>query len=160
VRVVGLDLSLVATGVADESGTRTLSPKKLRGVPRLAWFHTEIIRAVEGYEAAVIEGYSFGSQAGREVLGELGGIARLAIYQLGVMLVVIPPKLLKKYVTGSGNAGKDEVIAAAIRNFGFEGISNNEADAYMLRCMARDWINEEDVSKERKSLLTKLEWAW
>jgi crossover junction endodeoxyribonuclease RuvC len=136
VRILGIDGSLTATGLASVEGVRTLKPpKNMRGAERLSWFGNEIRDLSDETDVAIVEGYSFASKAAREVLGELGGIIRVELYRANVPFVVVQPKSVKKFATGVGNAGKDEVIAAAIRRWGFEGVSNNEADAWMLYLM-------------------------
>jgi Holliday junction resolvasome RuvABC endonuclease subunit len=42
-----------------------------------------------------------------------------------------PVQTIKKFVTGKGNAGKDEVIEA-VKTLGFNPIDDNEADAIAL----------------------------
>jgi Holliday junction resolvasome RuvABC endonuclease subunit len=138
VNIVGLDLSLTATGVADTSGTSVLSTK-LRGCERLAWLREEIVCLFpplnDGTQdgLAVMEGYSYASANQAHQAGELGGVIRLALHEGGVPCIVVSPKTLKKYATGHGNAGKEEVLAAAIRRLNYEGHNNNEADALWLR---------------------------
>jgi len=140
-RILALDLSLRRTGVCRPDGaTSCITTGSLRGLERI----DAIVRNVqelcrcEAAELLVLEGYSFGSQ-GRSVfdIAELGGCVRFLLYRLGIPFVDVPPATLKKYATGRGNCGKDEMIAAAIRRFGFAGCDNNEADAYLLWCMAR-----------------------
>lgn len=146
--VVGLDLSLTATGVATEAGCEVLAAK-IRGCERLAWIRDQAILVVLNEAAVypprradlvVIEGYSFGSR-GRTLyqIGELGGVIRLALHEQGIPFVEVPPSTLKKYATGHGNAGKGEVLAAAIRRLGYDGHDDNEADALWLRAMALDF---------------------
>ena len=139
-RILALDLSLVRTGVCRPDGmTNCITTGSLRGLPRI----DAIVRNVhelcrqEAAELLVLEGYSFGSK-GRAVfdVGELGGCVRLLLYRLGIPFVDVPPATLKKFATGKGNCGKDEMIAAAIRRFRFPGCENNEADAFLLWCMA------------------------
>jgi crossover junction endodeoxyribonuclease RuvC len=133
-RIVGLDLSLVETGIADASGTFTLK-NKLKGMERLEWIRHEVHENVIDADLVVVEGYSFGSPGRAHATGELGGVVRLMMYENKVRYAEVPPATLKKFTTGKGNANKDEMIAAAIRKFGFQGSNNNEADAYMLRLM-------------------------
>lgn len=158
--VVGLDLSLTATGVATREGTSTLRTK-LKGVERLDWFFRKIYALGKLSDVVVIEGYSYGSMAKREVMGELGGVARVALYESKCPFVVVAPTALKKYTTGKGNSGKDEIIAAAIRLHGFQGTNNNEADAYMLWRMglARYMPGEHGpLKKYQEEGLAKVEW--
>ena len=58
---------------------------------------------------AVVEGYSMGSRGGMVFsIGELGGIIKLLCYNKDFKTIIIPPKTLKKFVAGNGNAGKEK----------------------------------------------------
>ena len=138
-RILALDLSLTHTGVCGKDGVAScLITGKLRGMQRIDHIVRQVQRLAHNVDLVVIEGYSFGSQ-GRSVfdIAELGGCMRFLLYRLGIPFVDVPPSTLKKYATGKGNSNKDAMIAAAIRHFGFAGCDNNEADAYLLWCIAR-----------------------
>jgi Holliday junction resolvasome RuvABC endonuclease subunit len=83
-----------------------------------------------------IEGYSFGSVGGMlRDRCELTGTVKNRIHRLGIDISKpVAPKSLKKYATGSGDAGKDSMIAAA-QERGFVTLDDNIADAYFLA----DW---------------------
>jgi Holliday junction resolvasome RuvABC endonuclease subunit len=138
-RILALDLSLVATGWCLADGTTgRIDGTKLRGVERLDHIVRQVQALTRGVDLVVIEGYSFGSKGSSIFnIAELGGGVRLLLYRLGLPFVEVPPSTLKKWATGKGNCGKDEMIAAAIRRFTFAGCDNNEADAYLLWAMAR-----------------------
>lgn len=142
-RILALDLSLtrsgfcVGAGLAEcESGV--IATQNMRGMERIDHIVRRVQELASGCEVVVIEGYSYGSQ-GRSVfdIGELGGCVRFLLHRLGIPVVDVPPATLKKYAAGKGNAPKDAMIAAAIRRFGFGGCDNNEADAFLLWCLAR-----------------------
>lgn len=163
-RIVAFDLSLTRTGYATPEGCGVLVPPKGqdRGMARLDWIQAETwaIAQDEGAELVVLEGYSFASR-GRAVfsLGELGGVVRLSLYQNDVPFVEVSPGTLKFYATGHGNAGKEEVLAAAIRRLGYAGHDDNEADALWLREMALQFYGYgARVPKEHQKALTKVEW--
>lgn len=64
-------------------------------------------------KSAAIEGLSFASKGA--VVFDLGGlqhIIRELFFELNIYFIVIPPKTLKKYWTGSGNASKQDMIDA------------------------------------------------
>lgn len=152
-RVVGLDLSLTSTGVGitaiSSVGTvRLKPPAKLRGLERMRWLCTEIAlycRPMTQTSLAVLEGPSYGNQGTGRQSGhhERAGLWWLVydqLHSLGVPVAVAPPATVKKYATGKGNAGKDEVLSAAVRrNDEFEG-GNDEADAMWLACMGADHL--------------------
>ena len=134
--VVGLDLSLTATGYATSVGSQTWKPKEV-GAARLVAAHEWLVNLC--FEAkpdlVLIEGYAFNSRNGGERLGELGGVARYALASNQVAFVEVAPKSVKKYATGKGNANKDAVGYAAVRRSGIEFLDNNAADAWWLRQM-------------------------
>ena len=70
---------------------------------------------------AVIENYSFGSANGREALGEWGGQVRLMAYELGWQVVLVPPSTLKAFVTGKGNAPKEQMILSVFKRWAIRG---------------------------------------
>lgn len=133
--IVGLDLSLTATGIATDTTTTTIKPKSLAGPERLTWITERMLEHLPIKVLVVLEGYAYGRNNQAHQLGELGGVIRTMLWNLHVPYVVVPPATLKKYATGKGNAGKEEVLAAAIRRLGYEGHDNNEADALWLRAM-------------------------
>ena len=46
------------------------------------------------------------------------------------------PTTLKLFATGSGHASKDDMVAAAERELGRSGLSDDEADAYHFALLA------------------------
>ena len=157
---MALTPSLTGTGIAGTDGTlRTIRPGKLRGVPRLVHIRDAVALEVVGFAMVVIEGYSYGSK-GRALfdIGELGGVLRVLFYELGLVVVEVPPSNLKQFATGKGNAGKEEVMAAAIRQLGYAGHDNNQSDALWLREMALAQYDGRALTKVQKAALAKVEW--
>lgn len=161
--VVGLDLSLTATGLATDDGPEVLATK-LRGAERLAWVRDEVYDRIHGADRAdlvVLEGYAYARANQAHQIGEMGGVIRLALHEAGIPFVEVAPATLKKYATGHGNAGKGEVLAAAIRRLGYEGHDDNEADALWLRRMGLDAYDPEwagSVTASRAAALDKVDW--
>lgn len=140
--VIGLDLSLRHTGIADvDAATVTIDSDPRRGFDRLGFIVAavfEVISAWELVDLVAIEGYSMGSTgAHAHELGELGGIIRWELRYADIAWVDVPPATLKKYATGNGRAGKPEVIANARERLGYDGFDDNEADALWLRAIGR-----------------------
>jgi crossover junction endodeoxyribonuclease RuvC len=169
--ILALDLSLTGTGWARTPGdfsnlpaSGVLRPPKGydRGEARLSWITSAVqhLAKVYGTHVAVLEGYAFGRTNQAHQMGELGGVVRLALYQSNVPMAVVPPSSMKKFATGKGNAGKEEVTAAAIRRLGFDGHDNNVADAMWLLEMALHGygISTLSLPKTHTEAVSKVSW--
>lgn len=167
-RICGVDLSLTATGIACTCGTSVFSTKK-RGPERLFEISREVLSHATGVctelglhpALCVIEGYSYASKFRGEVMGELGGCVRMTLWQNQVAYVDVAPKTLKKFATNAGNAGKDLMLAAAIRSWEYEGSNNNEADAWLLRKMgwvAYQGLGEPSLFSYQREAVGKVDW--
>lgn len=102
---------------------------------------TYLLTIAESYsiETVAMEGYAYGAKLNREKLGELGGIVKLGInIALNKDAIIIPPRSLKLFVTGNGNASKEDMIAAVQKKWSPEITDNNLADALGLAFMAKD----------------------
>ncbi|WP_298745308.1 crossover junction endodeoxyribonuclease RuvC [uncultured Microbacterium sp.] len=143
---VGLDLSLTSTGIAiihgDQITTRRITSKGKQGattaeqVDRLGKLVENIAHEVPWTDHAriAVEGPSYGSTGtAAHILGGFWWMVRHRLATLDLDVVVVPPGTVKKYATGRGNAGKDEVLAAVIRRYSHVDVSgNDEADALVL----------------------------
>ena len=58
-----------------------------------------------------------------------------------IEIVEIPPKTLKKYITGNGNSNKEAMKEAINHRYGKDFSNDNEADAYAL-CKMLQELNE------------------
>jgi Holliday junction resolvasome RuvABC endonuclease subunit len=134
-RVLGLDLSLTATGYAYGDEVVGVFKPKARSMQRLADIRSNVLELAHVADVVVLEGYAFARPNQAHQLGELGGVIRLELFERGIPFVEIAPATLKLFATGRGNADKGAMIAAAIRRFGFEGDNDNAADAWILRAM-------------------------
>lgn len=140
--VIGLDLSLASTGISNGSAVHTIKPMKRTGIERLRYLRDQISLSVDSAlpDLVCIEGPSYNSKGGHE--HERGGLWWIVFEQLDVSyhLAVIPPASLKKYATGKGNAGKDEMIVAACKRFPWFAGGNDEADALFLAAMGAEHL--------------------
>jgi hypothetical protein len=168
VTVVGLDLSLSSTGVAvarsdlSVSADRIRPHPKLRGHERLGWLSARVGDFTGGACLVVVEGPSYGSKGG--CAHERAGLWWLVTHRLwraGVPTAVVAPASLKKYATGRGNAGKDEVLAGVVRRFpGVAVDGNDEADAVVLAAMGADKLGFPPVPMPaaHREALVKVSW--
>lgn len=91
------------------------------------------------YKVTVVrEDYAYAaSSASDATLKELGGILYWELAKIpSVELWYVPIQSAKKWATGNGNAQKDEVIKGVKDNFGFEALTEHEADAFAVASLA------------------------
>lgn len=153
--VAGLDMSLRAPGLCigrpGKWAAETLR-NKLRGDARLLWLRDQIRDRVYKVMPALvaIEGYSCGSVGKWFDIGEGGGVVKLMLYELGIPVIIIPPKSLKRFVTGNGCAKKEQVIREVEKKYGVKTEDDNIADAVGLAQVAWVWLTQQ--SKYRTEL--------
>lgn len=162
--VVGLDLSMTATGIAHGTGygeTVVSNPAASLGDQRL-WVHAIAIRSIaRGAALAVIEDVPPAQAQAIKVLSMVHGAARVALLSIRVPYALIPPSTLKLYATGRGNASKDDMAEAAARRAG--GIkfrTSDECDAWWLRAAGlwRLGYPIVTVPAEQCAALVKVRW--
>ncbi len=161
--IIAFDLSLTCIGFAGPDGSGAFVPpaSASRGVDRLRWIRDEVLRRSQSADLVVIEGYSFASKGNAIIsLGELGGAVRCAFADVGRAYAVVSPAARAMFATGKGNAGKPEVLAAAIRELDYQGHSYDEADALWLYRMARAHYarNGDRLNEKRRQAIAKVEW--
>jgi crossover junction endodeoxyribonuclease RuvC len=156
---VGIDQSWTGFGItalAPQQGVYVTSLYAIegRGVRGLIDVLRDIDLAEAIYSADVvaIEGYSHAATNRAHMMGELGGIVRLLCYDNARTPeshypLVVTPGQLKKYVTGKGNAGKNEMLLGVYKTFGVEFSDDNMADSYALACIAAG-ISKNAVQKK------------
>jgi Holliday junction resolvasome RuvABC endonuclease subunit len=136
-KILGIDQSLQNSGwvIVDGKGNILKSgviKPKTKGVARLIEIRLTVSGILDVYEpdAIGIEGYSFASKMGREQLGELGGCLRTLFFEREQRLYIVPPTVLKKFVTGKGNANKAAVVASAVRKWNLDLNNEHIIEAY------------------------------
>ena len=148
--VVAFDLGLHATGVAWPGGSDTFRlPKGITTTPmtdtarhaRIDWWHRAFRAILEPWphtdiwvEAPFLHPKH---PTGAIPLIELHGALLVAASGNGSPVTTIAPAELKKWATGKGNASKAAMLEAA-RQRGWVGDDHNEADAWLLWCLAHD----------------------
>lgn len=164
IRIVALDLSTKRTGVTLPTG-RTLSwtPPAEVGA-RLHWLAGGIGTLLTRQEPAliVVEGLPVHTYPKALAAGaQLHGVVRLVAYEHSVPVVDVDPNRLKRWATGRGNADKDDMLAAA-RYAGAEVDNHDEADAWLLWCLAGSAYDGPglpgDDAGHRLEVLSKITW--
>lgn len=176
INILGLDLSLTHTAGWHAFGPLTglemrgfaiKSDKKqhMHPVARLASIRTALLAEFGTCQVnvspglAFIEGYAFGAKHSREAMGELGGIVRLMAYELGWTAVIVPPTVLKAFVTGKGTAPKELMMLEAFKQWGYSSTDNNDCDAYALMKLGityARWLEGDVRTKATAELCRKL----
>jgi Holliday junction resolvasome RuvABC endonuclease subunit len=154
---LGIDASLEGTGLCLVSAvglvlrSETVLPCGLRDMARLAMIKAATTTFVDGLDVAytAIEGYAFGAVNQAFSLGEVGGVLRLLVHELGIPRVDVPPVNLKKWATGRVEADKGEMIAAAIADGACPG-DHNQADAYFLAQIALALSDDSPETRPRQ----------
>jgi len=146
--VIGIDLSLRATGVAIWTPPIELDHKevlpsaielflleaKSTDMERLDGIFRQIKELVKDDTALVlIEGLAFMSTSGKA--SERAGLWWMVAYWLWKRkqpYVAVAPSRAKKYLTGKGNAKKDEILKEVYRRYRADLTDDNLADALNL----------------------------
>lgn len=153
--VIGLDPSVTHFGIAhiDPTGAvcevATIVPKKLEGMPRIAYilgeihtFTEKIFFGTDKKWVIVREDYAYGSHSSSDaMLKEFGGILEWWLHSHKRDLYRVGVSQVKKFVTGKGNAQKDQMMLAVYKNFGFEPMDEHQADAVGVAFTALSIIN-------------------
>lgn len=144
--VIGLDLSLTATGVASSVGWTEAVRIPGRGHNRLDAIRAAVLCLVPvNVDLVVVEGPSYGNQGQQRQSGhhERAGLWWLVTHTLwkrGIDYAVASPAARAKYATGKGNAGKADVVREVTRRFDWFAGGEDEADALVLAAMGADWL--------------------
>lgn len=141
--MLAIDPSLTSTGYAfrSQSGQETatvvgsIQPKKMRGMERILFIEDRIKGLVAELQPkrVVYEGYAMGVRSGHVFdRAELGGVLKRFIWEQGIDIILVPPKSLKLFATGNGNADKDAMMRVLAQHRGRLFNNSDEADAYGL----------------------------
>lgn len=152
---IGLDLSLTGTAYVvldsdgDIVGSKVIRPK-YTGVRRLGEIKEHLLALLTSLPPKTlfaVEGYAFGSTTAAHAQGELGGLARLTLYENEFPYIDVPPALVKKYATGKGNAPKEQVMLHVLKRWGHHFETNDEADAFVLAMIAAGKFSPETIKE-------------
>jgi len=142
--VLGVDTSATSTGVVVLSHelkvlyASAITPAGT-GAERLRSIYMAldgIARAYGEFAVVVREGYAVGATNRPYLLGEVSGIAQVALLPHTDRLTECAPKALKKFFTGNACADKKAMMLAADARHGFKTTIDDVADAYALARVA------------------------
>ncbi len=156
---IGLDLSLVGTGLVLLEDDKVIVQKLIKSKPsgdrptdelkRIRGIVEEIELVVGEYrpDVAIIENLAFAVRS------------TTSLTQLAGLFYLVSPPSLKKFATGKGNSEKDIMVLEAFKQLQMDGIDNNIADAAFLSKIGSALLGcyklTEDYQKETVELLKK-----
>lgn len=160
--VIGLDLSLVATGFINlidgklekkilikskPSGPKpTDELKRLQGILANITDEVGITNEIGKFpfiDMVAIEGLAYMAKNTTSLvqLAALNYFVRERLYVFNIPFVIVAPTTLKKFVTGKGNSPKDVIMLEIYKRYGVSIMDNNLADAYGLARIAEALLN-------------------
>ena len=169
-RVIGIDPSLTATGIADaDGGLRTITSRPDDGTVadrarRIATITARLRpHRLTDAHLVVIEGPAFSRQGQAGVHLRAGLWWRIVglLHSAGVPVAEVTPTALKKYATGKGNADKASMRLALYKRAGLDVPSDDEVDAWWLRQMGLAHLGVPDavpLPQAHLSALDKVVW--
>ncbi|GAA1765776.1 hypothetical protein [Streptomonospora arabica] len=158
-RVLGLDLSVTASGVArDDGATETIKPKR-QGDQRLTEIRKIVGDVTGGAELVVIEDFVVRSAAS-SITGMVHGAVRELLLSRGIPYAVIAPATLKAFATGKGNGDKTAMAMAAYKRAEREFADDNQCDAWWLRQAGLHHLGRPEFSlpADQVARLDKVAW--
>ncbi|MFJ5151435.1 Holliday junction endonuclease [Streptomyces sp. NPDC088353] len=169
-RVLGLDLSMTATGICLPDGTtRTIKTNSKNGDRRLQTIVNEVGLALgestddcgDACDLVVMEEAPPGLKGPAiKAIHMVHGAVRLRLLDFDTPYVVINPTTLKAYATGSTSADKTAMAMAAYKRSGREFADDNQCDAWWLRAAGLDACGtpEFELPKAQRERLAKVAW--
>ena len=134
---LGIDQSYTGfaiTALNDEGYNTTVYRDDNSGILRLAKIRNHLRTTLDQYYVTdvAMEGYAYGSQLSN-MLGELGGMVKLTLFEYNLHPAIIAPSMLKKYVTGKGKGiSKSQMLLNTYKKWNIEFDDDNAADSYGL----------------------------
>lgn len=159
-RVVGLDPSLTATGIAAADGAlSTVGGDAKVGDRRLARIADAVAAVVAEADLVVLELLPQHMKSAG-ITGMAQGVIRLALVNAGIPYVSLQPSLLKRFATGSGNAMKTDMRMELYKRTGVDLRDDNQVDAWWLRAAGLQHLGEPAVSlpAAQVAVLDKVNW--
>jgi len=163
--VAGIDQSVRHTGVCildDSGGLHTLEliepPKNLEGSKHLVYIRDELNKLLnrQTLTHVVMEGYSYNSMNKKFMLGEVGATIKLCVHDTNAVLHEAAPTQLKKFVTGRGDASKEDVMQHLHSQYAVTVTDDNLADAYGLARIALELLEKSTTKRYQLEVLKQL----
>jgi crossover junction endodeoxyribonuclease RuvC len=161
---LGIDPSLASTGIAlitpkIKASTELKTQPNQEKVMRLHSLKTQFVEFMLRYAPekqvtlCCIEGASYNSFGRHDDLGMVRGILSLTALDYCLQIVTVPPRSLKKYATGRGEASKEEMVKKAIAiGWSIQEQHDDAADAALLAELAFGITNQHSLNLTRAQL--------
>ncbi len=131
--IVGLDVGTKLGWAKFDAGQHIYSGcLKMKPRAELKPCVMNVINICDGAELVVIEDYAIVFRGAAIALISMGAVIRYELYNNNIPFIDVPPKTLKKFVTGSGNASKKMMVDSVKSRWGMDVEDHNVADAYGL----------------------------
>lgn len=158
-KIIGIDPSLAATGIAGFSGELATIIDKV-GDGRLNTLYFAVMAYADTADLAVLEDLPVNAMSAGAT-GMAQGVVRLALIHSGVPYVLVSPATLKKFATGRGNATKGDMRMALYQRFDLDLRDDNQVDARWLQeaGLARYDIGVPRLPKSHIEALNKVDWT-
>ena len=106
---------------------------------RIISIKNRVMKLIKEYnvKVAAIEGYSYGSfkKGVLAQIAESSGLVKSSLREKNIPFYIVPPKSLKVFISGNGNAKKEEMQHAILKKFFLSFEDDNEADAFGLAAL-------------------------
>lgn len=161
-RVLGLDLSLTATGICHPDGaTTTIKTRLDDGDRRLAHIvdAVELVLTRHDVDLAVIEDLPKHAM-GAGITAMVHGVVRHALIRRGVPYGLVVASSLKAFATGKGGASKSDMAVAAYQRAGVEFGDDNQCDAWWCHIAGLIRLGQQPVPLPAAQIarLAKVRW--
>jgi Holliday junction resolvasome RuvABC endonuclease subunit len=152
-RFVGIDPSTYTGMVCLSEGMpdpHLVHFAKAKGMPRIMMIAQRVGELLDEWQpdGVCIEGYAYGNVNTLVTLVEVGTVIRVELYKRNILWTEVAPPVLKKWVTGKGNATKADMGAAVRAKWDFYSKNDDVVDAYALARMAQRLAEVNHAGKE------------
>jgi Holliday junction resolvasome RuvABC endonuclease subunit len=132
--IIGMDLSVRATGLCFRDGTAVVVKPKSQGDARFDEIAQRVMGFVRACDAhlAVIEKAPPGLKGHADLIYGVQAVIRTELVRAGIPYAEVDPNKLKKFATGNGSADKTAMAVAALKRAGLEFQDDNACDAWWL----------------------------
>lgn len=162
---VGVDQALRKIGVCvlQDEGVNLkliLPPIDVRGPERLQYLRDALWNYLTPYKNSIarcaMEAQSLGSLGDIDQLGQINGVVQVLFQDLGVTPLLVAPALLKKFVTGQGQATKQAMMVATHRNWAVKIVQDDLCDAHGLARLAKEYTENTSTNRAQIEVVQRL----